>query len=109
MHFEHLQKIQLPQPQIKLEERVKRTNRLTATTPGTMAAKNVSDTSRADYSIYSIAAGGPVLAVILEAKTTQHPKFTHALGQVHFNSPITLTNNYHSPFLRRLLDIASNF
>ena len=105
MHFEHLQKVQLPQPQIKLEERVKRTNSLT----GTMAAKNVSDTSRADYSIYSIAAGGPVLAVILEAKTTQHPKFTHALGQVHFNSPITLTNNYHSPFLRRLLDIASNF
>ena len=36
-----MQKVQLPQPQIKLEERVKRTNSLTGT-PGTMAAKNVS-------------------------------------------------------------------
>lgn len=53
---------------------------ITQETHGTKAMKK----SRSDYSIYNITDGKAVVAVLIEAILTTHSKFSHALGQVHF-------------------------
>ena len=111
--FEPLQKLHLPQ-QLWLEEKVKGVNTsssqvpgpspsqdppqtpdraqtrsrplLPQDTPGTKTHSNVSDNSKADYSVYVIKDQNQfVVAVLVETKLTSNTKFPHALAQVRPN------------------------
>ena len=62
-------------------------------TPVGTTNQSVSENSRSDYSIYTVMDNNEVVvAVLIEAMTT-HSKFTHALGQVHFQSSIYCVNH----------------
>ena len=55
-------------------------------TPGTRTHSNVSDKSKADYSVYVIKDQNQfVVAVLVETKLTSNIKFQHALAQVRPN------------------------
>ena len=53
-------------------------------TPGHSTARAVTPDSRCDYIVYTLREQviNEVVAVLIETKTTQHPKFRHAVAQV---------------------------
>ena len=57
----------------------------TPTTPGSKMYLNISDKSKADYSVYVIKDQNKVVAVLMETKLTSSSKFQHALAQVRSN------------------------
>ena len=58
----------------------------TPTTPGSQVYSNISDKSKADYSVYVIKDQNQVVvAVLVETKLTSSVKFPHALAQVRSN------------------------
>ena len=58
--------------------------KLEEATPGTATERAITDDSKADYMIYTIRSSetSDVVAVLIEAKTTHHARFKHALAQV---------------------------
>jgi hypothetical protein len=56
----------------------------TQPTPGRSTAEAVTPDSRCDYIVYTVRkeSSDEVVAVLIETKTTQHPKFKHAVAQV---------------------------
>ena len=54
-------------------------------TPGRTTAQAVTPQSKCDYSVYTMrnnSSFNEVVAVLIEAKTTQHPRFKHTIAQV---------------------------
>jgi hypothetical protein len=69
---------------VKLEETVKHTRKEADVEPLTPPAEAVTPDSRCDYIVYTVRkeSSDEVVAVLIETKTTQHPKFKHAVAQV---------------------------
>ena len=59
-----------------------RSETLPVGTPGHSTAEAVTPDSRCDYIVYTVRNNSEVVAVLIETKTTQHPKFKHAVAQV---------------------------
>ena len=77
---------QAPAPVSPARRLTRQSGPLPASTPGHTTCDNISEGSRADYTVYTMKKGGNVVAVLMEAKLTSHSKYQHALGQVRHNS-----------------------
>ena len=65
-------------------------------TPGSSTASAVTPDSKCDYIVYTVKdrVTTEVVAVLIETKTTQHPKFIHAVAQVTSLVPLALVPSY---------------